>query len=197
MENGMGDITSLREYIDWLNQVIPWLEGHAVENDLDAVSYLEAWDDAFAWATHLLSSPDHPLSPADVELLEPKPKGFIGEPGWLVVHRLKRLRDRLTGNPPAPPVPDGPYAEGVFGHGGTAHRVSLKRWLLLKVLWGKESVSTEDACAAVWPGEDVPDNRLKNLAYETGEALLKLKLPYEITRPMTGHLGLCRFPDKS
>jgi hypothetical protein len=78
------------EFITWLNDKIAWLEKHAEANDLDALCYLEVWSDAHAWATEYLST-------QDAELLEPEPKPYMGVPGWAAIHKLKRLRDRLTG----------------------------------------------------------------------------------------------------
>jgi hypothetical protein len=98
---------------------------------------------------------------------------------------------RRDGSPPE----DGPSSQGKFFLDGVEYdfgRAPLQ-WRLIKALWQKGPVQEGAVIEEVY-GEDAEgeEGKLRKLQDDTNEKLLKLKLPFAITRPMDSHLELQR-----
>jgi hypothetical protein len=111
---------------------------------------------------------------------------------------FKQLTDHVardvTLRPPAipkPPAP-GPSSPGVWVEAGHSYSIPTLRWRLAKCLYGKRSVSEEDVIAFVYPEDDAAEGKLKKLQSDTNSTFRTHKIPYKISRPMTGRLRLER-----
>jgi hypothetical protein len=140
------------EFITWLNDRIARLEKHAEANDLDALCYREVWSDAHTWATQY-------LAPQDAELLEPEPKTYMGVPGWAAIHKLKRLRDRLTGERPGTNKAEGTSDESdqaEVEHTEWVNSSTETKWLTVS------DAAKASGCTAAQISGAVRDGRLKS-----------------------------------
>jgi hypothetical protein len=111
---------------------------------------------------------------------------------WLFKQIAGRVARQVTLKPPSirnPPAP-GPSAPGMWVEAVHTYPIPTLRWRLAKCLYKKKSVPEGDVIDFVYGQVDGAEGKLKKLQSDTNTTFRNHKIPYKITRPMTGHLSL-------